>query len=219
MIRENVRELINGLPEGVELVAAAKTRSVQEILEAEEGGIKIEGENYVQEAEKAFRIIGSRVKWHFIGHLQKNKIQKAVRIFDMIETIDSLETLKELDKACSEEDKEMPVLIEINSGREKQKFGVMPEYVKDFLEAASLMRKIKIMGLMTMGPVTDNPEDARKYFSETRKIFEEIKMSNMPGIEMRYLSMGMSETYKVALEEGANIIRVGAVIFEPHTKF
>ena len=219
MIRENVRELINGLPEGVELVAAAKTRSVQEILEAVEGGIKIVGENYVQEAEKAFRIIGSRVKWHFIGHLQKNKIQKAVRIFDMIETIDSLETLKELDKACSEEDKEMPVLIEINSGREKQKFGVMPEYVKDFLEAASLMRKIKIMGLMTMGPVTDNPEDARKYFSETRKIFEEIKMSNMPGIEMRYLSMGMSETYKVALEEGANIIRVGAAIFEPHTKF
>ena len=219
MIRENVRELINGLPEGVELVAAAKTRSVQEILEAVEAGIKIVGENYIQEAEKAFRIIGNRVKWHFIGHLQKNKIQKAVRIFDMIETIDSLETLKELDKACSEEDKEMPVLIEVNSGREKQKSGVMPEYVKDFLEAASLMRKIKIMGLMTMGPVTDNPEDARKYFSETRKIFEEIKMSNMPGIEMRYLSMGMSETYKVALEEGANIIRVGAAIFEPHTKF
>ena len=217
MIKENVRELIRGLPEGVELVAAAKTRSVQEILEAVEGGVKIVGENYIQEAEKAFRIIGNRVKWHFIGHLQKNKIGKAVRIFDMIETIDSLETAKKLDKACQQEGKAMPVLVEINSGRERKKFGMAPEDVERFLGDAAGLSRIRVMGLMTMGPMTDNPEDARKYFSETKKLFEKIKLSHIPGIEMRYLSMGMSDTYKIAIQEGASIIRVGIGIFGART--
>src|SRR3989338_2865599 len=217
MIKENVRELIRGLPEGVELVAAAKTRSVQEILEAVEGGVKIVGENYIQEAEKAFRIIGNRVKWHFIGHLQKNKIGKAVRIFDMIETIDSLETAKKLDKACQQEGKAMPVLVEINSGRERKKFGMAPEDVERVLGDAAGLSRIRVMGLMTMGPMTDNPEDARKYFSETKKLFEKIKLSHIPGIEMRYLSMGMSDTYKIAIQEGASIIRVGIGIFGART--
>ena len=217
MIKENVRELIRGLPEGVELVAAAKTRSVQEILEAVEGGVKIVGENYIQEAEKAFRIIGNRVKWHFIGHLQKNKIGKAIRIFDMIETIDSLETAKEFDKACQQEGKAMPVLVEINSGRERKKFGMAPEDVERFLGDAAGLSRIRVMGLMTMGPMTDNHEDARKYFSETKKLFEKIKLSHIPGIEMRYLSMGMSDTYKIAIQEGASIIRVGIGIFGART--
>lgn len=218
MIRENVRGLISTLPKGVELVAAAKGRAPQEILEAVEAGIKIVGENYVQEAEKAFRLIGNRVKWHFIGHLQKNKAGKAVQIFNMIETIDSLKTAKEIDKACRKERKTMPVLVEINSGREEKKFGIMPEDVERFLQGLEGLSRIKVMGLMTMGPVTDNPEDARRYFSETKKLFERIKALNMRGIEMSYLSMGMSGTYKIAIEEGANIVRIGTGIFGARTE-
>ncbi|NQT75203.1 MAG: YggS family pyridoxal phosphate-dependent enzyme [Candidatus Omnitrophica bacterium] len=213
MIKENVKRLLAELPDGVELEAACKTRTPEEILEAIDAGVRIIGENYVQEAEKAFKIAGNRVKWHFIGHLQKNKVRKAVRIFDMIETVDSLEITGDIDKACAEENKAMPVLIEVNSGREKQKFGVLPEDVKRIVGKLSGFSKIKVMGLMTMGPMTGDPEDARPYFVETRRIFEKIKAMGIAGAEMRYLSMGMSNSYRVAIEEGANIIRVGTKIF------
>lgn len=213
MIKENVKRLLAELPDGVELEAACKTRTPEEILEAIDAGVRIIGENYVQEAEKAFKIAGNRVKWHFIGHLQKNKVRKAVRIFDMIETVDSLEIACDIDKACAEENKAMPVLIEVNSGREKQKFGVLPEDVKRIVGKLSGFSKIKVMGLMTMGPMTGDPEDARPYFVETRRIFEKIKAMSVAGAEMRYLSMGMSNSYRVAIEEGANIIRVGTKIF------
>jgi len=213
MIKENVKRLLAELPDGVELEAACKTRTPEEILEAIDAGVRIIGENYVQEAEKAFKIAGNRVKWHFIGHLQKNKVRKAVRIFDMIETVDSLEITGDIDKACAEENRAMPVLIEVNSGREKQKFGVLPEDVKRIVEKLSGFSKIKVMGLMTMGPMTGDPEDARPYFVETRRIFEKIKAMSVAGAEMRYLSMGMSNSYRVAIEEGANIIRVGTKIF------
>ena len=126
-IAENVRQILTELPAGVKLVAAAKTRTPQEILEAVEAGITIIGENYVQEAENAYRVIGNRVEWHFIGHLQRNKVKKAVALFDMIETVDSIEIAEEIDKRCDQIGKTMPVLVEINSGREAQKAGVKPE--------------------------------------------------------------------------------------------
>ncbi|MFC1623961.1 YggS family pyridoxal phosphate-dependent enzyme [Candidatus Omnitrophota bacterium] len=213
MIKENVQKILNELSEGVELVAAAKTRTPQEILEAVEGGIKIVGENYVQEAESAFKVIGNKARWHFIGHLQKNKVKKAIMIFDMIETVDSVEIAEHIDKACSKEGKAMPILIEVNSGREEQKFGVMPEDAESLVKKLSHFRNIKVMGLMTMGPITGNPEDARAYFVETKKTFEEIKSADISDVEMRYLSMGMSNSYKVAIEESANIVRVGSKIF------
>ncbi|MDP8229741.1 MAG: YggS family pyridoxal phosphate-dependent enzyme [Candidatus Gorgyraea atricola] len=206
MIKENVEKILQELPEGVELEAACKTRTPEEILEAINADVKIIGENYVQEAEAAFQVIGNKAKWHFIGHLQKNKIKKAVRIFDMIETVDSLELAEELDKACSREKKIMPVLIEVNSGREKQKFGVFPENVEELIKNVSQLKNIKVVGLMTMGPLSGDPEDARPYFIETKKIFEKIKT-------LKYLSMGMSNSYKIAIEEGANIVRVGTKIF------
>ncbi len=213
MIKENVKRLLAELPDGVELEAACKTRAPEEILEAIDAGVKIIGENYVQEAEKAFSIAGNRAKWHFIGHLQKNKVKKAVRIFDMIETVDSLDIAGDIDKACAKGNKAMPVLIEVNSGREKQKFGILPEDIKGIVEKLSGFSKIKVMGLMTMGPMTGDPEDARPYFIETRRIFEKIKAMGVAGVEMRYLSMGMSNSYRVAIEEGANIVRVGTRIF------
>jgi len=208
-----VEETLNELPKGVKLVAAAKTRTPEEILEAIDAGVEIVGENYIQEARRAFDVIGRKVKWHFIGHLQKNKVKKAVKILDMIETVDSYALAKEIDRRCSQISKIMPVLIEINSGRERQKFGVFPEDAEDLIREISDFSNIKIMGLMTMGPRFGNPIDSRPYFVETRKIFEKIKELNIANVEMRYLSMGMTNSYKVAIEEGANIVRIGTLIF------
>jgi len=213
MIKENIKKLISELPDGVELVAAAKGRTPEEVSEAADADIKIIGENYVQEAEAAFKVLGNKVRWHFIGHLQKNKVKKAMKIFDMIETVDSLELAGEISKACSGQNKIMPVLIEINSGREEQKFGILPQDAEALVKGLSGLGNIKVMGLMTMGPMSGNPEDARPYFVETKKIFENIKALGIPDVEMKHLSMGMSNSYRVAIEEGANIIRVGTMIF------
>ena len=213
MIKQNVSQILSELPEGAQLVAAAKTRRPEEILEAVEAGVKIVGENYVQEAERVYDVVGNRVKWHFIGHLQKNKVKKAVRIFDVIETVDSVEIAREIDKRCAQISKVMPVLIEVNSGREKQKSGVFPENVEQLAGEISAFQNIKIVGLMTMGPRFGNPEDSRPYFVETRKIFDKIKQLGLPNIEMEYLSMGMTNSYQIAVGEGANVVRLGSKIF------
>ena len=212
-IRENVQRILSELPEGVELVAAAKTRSAEEVLEVIEAGVKIVGENYVQEAEKVCTIVGNKVSWHFIGHLQKNKVKKAVCLCDMIETVDSVEIAKEIDKRCSQIGKTMPVLIEVNSGREEQKSGVLPEDTEQLVREISELQNIEMMGLMTMGPLSGDPEDARPYFVETKKIFDQLRKLGLPDVAMKYLSMGMTNSYKVALEEGANIVRIGTAIF------
>jgi pyridoxal phosphate enzyme (YggS family) len=213
MIKENLKKILEELPEGVELVGAAKTRTPDEVLEAIDAGLKIIGENYVQEAEKAFEAVGAKVRWHLIGHLQSNKAKKAVNIFDMIETVDSMKLARAIDKACQNMGKVMQVLIEVNSGEEPQKAGVMPEDGISLVRDMSGLKNIKIMGLMTMGPFAGDPEDARPYFHKTRKLFEEIKALNLPGVEMKYLSMGMSNSYRVALEEGANMVRIGTKLF------
>jgi pyridoxal phosphate enzyme (YggS family) len=213
MIRENVKRILDGLPEGVELIGVAKTRSLEEIREAVDAGIRNIGENYVQEAERAYQKIGQAVKWHMIGHLQSNKAKKAVRIFDMIETVDSVKLAAAIDRACGDIGKVMPVLIEINSGEESQKAGVMPEDAASLIREMTVFRNIRIMGLMTMGPFSGEPEDARPYFRRTREVFDEIRNTNLSGVEMKHLSMGMSNSYKVAIEEGANMVRIGTKIF------
>ena len=215
MIEENVKKILDELPTSVELVAASKTRTPEEILQAIQAGIKIIGQNYVQEAQKAYSIIRQQAKWHFIGHLQRNKVKKAVEIFDMIETIDSIALASEIDKQCRRLGKIMPILIEINSGREQQKYGIFPEDMEDLTKKISGLKNIKIQGLMTMGPMFGNPEDARPYFVETKKVFDKIRTLDIPDIEMRYLSMGMTNSYLVAIEEGANLVRIGSKIFGP----
>ncbi len=213
MIKENVQRILAELPKGVQLVAAAKTRTPEEIRQAVEAGLEIIGENYVQEAEQAFQVIGNRVQWHMIGHLQRNKVKKAVRIFDMIETVDSMRLAQEIDKSCRKMGKTMPILIEINSGEETQKAGVMPGNAPELIKGMSALENIRVMGLMTMGPFTGDPEDARPYFVKTKEIFEELKKMTLPRVEMKHLSMGMSNSYRVALEEGANVVRIGTNIF------
>ena len=213
MIKEHVKKILDELPEGVLLVGAAKTRTPEEILEAIESGLQVVGENYVQEAEKAFELIGNKATWHMIGHLQSNKAKKAVAVFDMIETVDSVKLARAIDKASEKIGKTTPVLVEINSGAEDQKAGVLPEDAIPLIQEMSGLKNIKVMGLMTMGPFAGDPEDSRPYFQKTRAIFEKLKAMNVPHVEMRYLSMGMSNSYKVALEEGANIVRIGTKLF------
>lgn len=215
MIKDNVKEILTELPPGVELVAAAKTRTSAEILEAIEAGIKIIGQNFVQEAQQAFQDVGRKARWHFIGHLQRNKAKKAVEIFDMIETVDSYELAAALDKRSKACSKTIEILIEINSGREPQKYGIFPEETEGLIRQISDFDCIKIRGLMTMGPFFGDPEDARPYFQVTRKTFEEIKSLSIPNVEMKYLSMGMTNSYQVAVKEGANLIRIGTKIFGP----
>ena len=212
-ISENVHRLLNELPPGVQLVAAVKTRTPEEITQALQAGIKILGENYVQEAEQHHSVIGNLAQWHCIGHLQKNKVRKAVAIFDMIETVDSLELAQEIDKRCQQIGKIMPVLIEVNSGREARKSGALPENVVALAQSVSTLPHIRLMGLMTMGPAMGAPEDSRPYFVTTRSVFEELQHLAIPNVTMQYLSMGMTNSYRVALQEGANMVRLGTLIF------
>jgi PLP dependent protein len=212
-IAENVRRLLKEIPTGTHLVAAVKTRTPEEITQALQAGIKILGENYVQEADQNHHVIGKLAKWHFIGHLQKNKVKKAVEIFDMIETVDSLEIALEIDKRCQQAGKIMPILIEVNSGCETQKSGALPENVVALAQSVANLANIRLTGLMTMGPMAGDPEDSRPYFVTTRKVFEELKSLAIPNVTMQYLSMGMTNSYRVALAEGANMVRLGTLIF------
>ena len=195
-------------------MAAAKTRSPEEVQAAVDGGVRILGYNYVQEAEGMQQVIGSRVQWHLIGHLQRNKAKKAVELFDMIETVDSFKLASAVNRHCAELDKVMPVLIEVNSGREANKAGVFPEHVEELVGKLAELKNIRVQGLMTMGPFGD-PEDSRPFFKETRRLFESLAARNIPDVEMRYLSMGMSGSYEIALDEGANIVRIGTKLFGP----
>ena len=212
-IKQNVQQILEELPDGVQLVAASKTRTPAEILEAIEAGIQLIGENYIQEAEKAHAVVGSQAKWHFIGHLQRNKVKKAVRIFDMIETVDSLEIAREIDKRCAEIGKVIPILIEVNIGREPQKSGVLPEDTELLVKDISALVNVRITGLMAMGPLSGDPEDSRPHFVAMKKLFDRMKELNLPNVGMKYLSMGMTSSYKIAPEEGANIVRIGTKIF------
>lgn len=217
MIRENVERILGELPPGVELVAAAKSQPPEKILEAIEAGVRTIGENYVQEAEAHFAAIGAKAKWHFIGRLQTNKAKKAVGIFDMIETVDSIDLAREIDKRCRASGKTMPVLVEINSGEEEQKAGVQPADAETLIREIAPLPNVKVHGLMTMGPFEGDPENSRLYFRMTRQVFEQIKRHAIPGVDMTVLSMGMTNSYRVALEEGANMIRIGTKIFGPRT--
>jgi pyridoxal phosphate enzyme (YggS family) len=218
MITENVQRLLRELPEGVELLAAAKERTAEEISEAIRAGIKIIGENYLQDAQRVFPDVKEKAHWHFIGHLQTKKVRKVVEMFDMLESVDSLRLAQEIERCCAARDEVMPVLIEVNSGREEQKYGVNPEDVLELIDEISSYHHIKIMGLMTMGPRFGNPEEARPYFQKTRELFEQIKGLHSPNVEMKYLSMGMTNSYGVALEEGANLVRIGTKIFGDRRK-
>jgi PLP dependent protein len=212
-IRDNVTAMLAELPTGVELVAAAKTRNADEIRAAIDGGVRIIGENYLQEAEAVQALVGDAVCWHFIGHLQRNKVNRAVRIFDMIQSLDSLELARAIDRAAAAVGKRMAVLIEVNSAEETQKSGIAPEAVVPLAIEVAKLPNLKLQGLMTVGSFSPDPEDLRPCFALTRRLRDEIRTLELPGVDLRYLSMGMTDSYAVAISEGANLVRIGTRLF------
>lgn len=214
----SIRSIIQSLPDHVTLVAAAKSRSVEEVIRAIEDGINILGYNYVQEAQRIRESITRHVQWHMIGHLQKNKVNKAVALFDMIQTIDSFELAEAVDAQCGLQNKRMPILLEINIAHEVKKSGVVPEKALELAQQISNLPHLKLHGLMTMGPQTIEPGELRPYFRDTRILFEKIAAANIPNIDMKFLSMGMSDSYEIAIQEGANIVRLGTLLFGPRSK-
>jgi pyridoxal phosphate enzyme (YggS family) len=214
-VQENMHAILCNLPPGVQLVVVGKGRLSHELQAAIDSGALIIGENYLQDAETVRAAIEEQVQWHFIGHLQKNKVKKAVELFDMVETVDSIELAAEIDKRCSPIGKVMPILIEVNSGREPDKSGAFPEDAIGLVTAISRLSHLRLMGLMTMGPVVSKPEDIRPFFALTHELFNDIKRLNISNVEMKYLSMGMSDSYRIAIEEGANLVRIGTGIFAP----
>jgi pyridoxal phosphate enzyme (YggS family) len=196
---------------GIKLMAVTKTVSVEMIREAMAAGVTIFGENYVQEARAKIEEIGkSGIQWHFIGHLQSNKAVYAVRLFDLIHSVDSVTLARELDKRAAAAGKSIDCLIEVNLSQETSKFGISKEKTPELAHALKELKNISLQGLMTMPPYADDPEAARPYFIALRELREEIAGS---GIPLPELSMGMSTDFEKAIEEGATIVRVGRAIF------
>ena len=217
-IAKNYQKIREEIPDNVTIVLAGKTRTHGEIEEVIEAGATDIGENYVQEAEKMYDSLGEKakkVRWNMIGHLQKNKINKALKIFDVVQTVDSLEKAAAIDKRAQGMGKSVSIFLEINIGSEMTKAGIKPEYevIKNLVREISKLEHLSLEGLMTMGPRFGDPEDSRPYFRETKDVFERIKMLNLPRVKMKVLSMGMSNSYKVAIEEGSNMVRLGTVVF------
>jgi pyridoxal phosphate enzyme (YggS family) len=218
-ILENIRErtLISGRKAtDVKLMAVTKTVDDERVREALQAGIKIIGENYVQETAKkkaGLEQQGAPLEWHMIGHLQTNKAKYAVKLFDMIHTLDSMELARELDKRSKAAGRVTKVLIEVNTGGEVAKSGIPLSQASDLIEAAATLVNISIEGLMTIPPWFPDPEKARPYFAALREMKERIEQTNMPRVHMKELSMGMTDDYLVAVEEGATIVRIGRGIF------
>jgi len=173
------------------------------------------GENYLQESREVIGALGGKAQWHFIGHVKKNKVKHVVPLFDIVETVDSYELAALVDDHARRLGKTMPVLIEVNSGREPQKAGVLPDDAEALVRSLAALPHLHVLGLMTMGPFAGDPEESRPFFRETRRVFEALGRLAVPGVDMRRLSMGMSHSWRVAIEEGANVVRIGTAIFGP----
>ncbi|MBN1857958.1 YggS family pyridoxal phosphate-dependent enzyme [Candidatus Bipolaricaulota bacterium] len=221
-IAANVRRILSLIPESVVLVAAAKTRSVDEVEQVLAAGVHVIGENYLQEAEHMRRHIGDRggVRWHMIGHLQRNKAKRAVGLFDLIETVDSIRLAVELDRHSRAMGKTQDILIELNSAAEPGKSGVLPGDVEPFARELMEMDHLRICGLMTMGPATATPEEIRPWFRVARREFDLLRAAapRTASTPIGILSMGMSDSYSIAIDEGATSVRIGTALFGPRRR-
>jgi len=201
--------------EKIRLVAVSKTVDADGIRQALEAGVKILGENYVQEAQKKIEALGHGVAWHFIGHLQTNKAKVATRLFDLIHTVDRLSLAQELNRQALQQGRILPILLQVNLSGETTKFGARDLEISQMAEKLSAMEGISVNGLMTIPPFSSDPETSRPYYAELRKLGERLTQQKLPGIRMEELSMGMSNDFEVAIEEGATLVRVGTAIFGP----
>lgn len=223
-IRENIgtiREKIaaaaakaGAAPESVVLEAVTKTKPVSAINAALRAGVKVIGENKVQElTDKLPGIDKNKAEIHLIGHLQTNKVRMIIEKADMIESLDSVHLAAEIDKRAARIDKIMKTLIEINIGGEESKSGIRPEELESFCGELTQFRHIEVCGLMTVAPICENESDLHRYFGKMRDLFIDIKKKKSDNINIGILSMGMSSDFSVAIEEGANLVRIGTAIF------
>jgi pyridoxal phosphate enzyme (YggS family) len=219
-IRSTYETIRRSVPAHVAIVLACKKRHPDEVRAVIEAGATDLGQNYVQEAESSIEALGDQAaaaRWHMIGPLQKNKINKALRLFDVVQTVSSTKQAREIQKRAAALGKHLSVYIEVNIGEESAKSGVPPERDDIVLLAREIapMENLHLEGLMTMGPFYDDPEAIRPYFRKTREIYDHIRSLGEPGMDLSVLSMGMSDSYEVAIEEGSNMIRLGTIVFGP----
>ena len=199
--------------DSIELVAVSKTKPVNLILEAIDAGIADIGENRVQEAKNKHSQVNRPAKWHLVGHLQTNKVKQALQIFDLIHSVDSARLLAEIDRRSCQLNLQTDTLIEVNTSREESKYGLQPNEALSFMESALEYTHVRIRGLMTVGKFVSDPEEVRPSFALLRRLKEDIDSQGFPNVQMKYLSMGMTNDFEVAIQEGANMVRIGSAIF------
>ncbi|MEW5925269.1 MAG: YggS family pyridoxal phosphate-dependent enzyme [Candidatus Zixiibacteriota bacterium] len=225
-IRENLENINNDIaaaagrsgrrPNEITLVAVSKTFSIEVIKAAIGFGITDIGESRLQEAEPKIKSLGKSARWHMIGHLQTNKVKRAVAIFDFIQSVDSLKLAEETSRRAIEINKKIDCLIEVNSGGEVSKSGVAPEMAPELIDNAAGLKNINLRGIMTIGPLTEEKQLIRRAFRNTRELFEIERKSVGPQFDT--LSMGMSDDYEMAIEEGSNMVRIGTALFGERKK-
>lgn len=223
-IKENIDDIVKRIevtckkagrnPNDITLIAVSKTVESPKVREALEAGIDNLGENRVQELIKKYEDLkDTDIKWHMIGHLQKNKVKYIIDKTVLIHSVDSLSLAEEIDKRAKNKGLVANVLIELNIGEEESKFGIKEENIYDFIKSLENFENIRVLGLMTVAPFCENPEDVRWVFKKMKDIYDKISTMNLKNAEMKYLSMGMTNDFEVAIEEGSNMIRIGTAIF------
>lgn len=215
-VQENIRkacERSGRNPEDVTLIAVSKTKPVSDIEQIYAAGIREFGENKVQEMNDKQKVLPGDINWHMIGHLQRNKVKYIVDNVAMIHSVDSVRLAEEISKEAVKKNVAVDILVEVNVAKEESKFGLYTEDVRQFVEQISKLPGINIKGLMTSAPFVDNPEDNRQYFKKLKDLSVDINAKNIDNVYMDFLSMGMTNDYVVAVEEGATHVRVGTAIF------
>ncbi len=201
------------LPGDIRLICVTKEAGIPQIEESLGLGVKDLGENRVQDLVAKYKVIGDRATWHLIGHLQTNKARDAVKIASLIHSVDSVRLAKEIDKESGKIGKVQDCLVQVNVSGEESKFGIAPEAAVDFIKEISLYPNISIKGFMTIAPEVDDPEKVRPCFSKLRELRDEINRVQGSGFRVQDLSMGMTNDFEVAIEEGADMVRIGRAIF------
>lgn len=201
-------------PEDITVIAVSKTVDSDRAREAVESGLDNLGENRVQELVKKYeQLTDLKVKWHMIGHLQKNKVKYIIDKAELIHSVENLELAKEINKRAEQLNLNAKILIELNIGEESSKFGIDEENVYNFVRSMEQFEHIEVLGLMTVAPYSENPEDIRWVFIKMKEIFDKISEMKLKNSHMKYLSMGMTNDFEIAIEEGSNIVRIGTAIF------
>ncbi|WP_373482054.1 YggS family pyridoxal phosphate-dependent enzyme [Acetobacterium sp.] len=214
MISENINRIISEIPDQVTLVAVSKYQSLEDTRAVLDAGVYDLGESKVQDFLKKHEVLGEHPRWHFIGHLQKNKVKYIIGKTFLIHSVDSIELIDVLERESKKQGVVTDVLLQLNLAREDSKSGILAENLNAILEALPGYQFVRVKGLMAMGPLTQNNDKIREIFVELKKIYDRIKEESMDGIiQMNYLSMGMTDDYTIAIEEGSNMIRVGRKIF------